>query len=125
MDKTKIFQEELLDHYKYPRNNKPIAEPDIFTGNVNPSCGDSVAFYICINDGKINLIGFQGQGCVISQATASKLTVFILHKDLPFIKKLTKDDILSLIGIPLGPTRLKCALLSLEALLEGLSRYAQ
>ncbi len=119
-----LYQELLLDHYKNPRNCRVLETPTIETGAFNPSCGDSVAFYLELSpDGLVTQATFQGAGCVISQATASLVTVAVQHKSLQELQTLTSADLLALIGIELGPVRSRCALLSLEALLEGLSRF--
>lgn len=117
------YQEELLDHYKHPRNKKTIENPDFTAGQDNPSCGDTIAMQGKIEQMRITDLGFNGSGCVISQAAASMLTEHCVGKTVSEVLKLSKDDILALIGIKLGPTRLKCALLSLEVLQQGLLEY--
>lgn len=123
MEDVKLYQEELLDHYRHPRNYGEIKNADITTGNVNPSCGDSVSFFMTLDREKIKKIQFLATGCVISVATASKLCEYLMHKPVNSIELLESKDILNLIKIPLGPTRLRCALLSLEALIIGIQNY--
>ena len=118
-----LYHELLLDHYKYPRHKGMLKNPDFSSGQYNPSCGDRVAFQGKVTDGTISQIAFEGSGCVISLATASLLSEFILNKSVSFAQHLAPADILTLIGIELGPTRLKCALLPLEAIQEGISAY--
>ena len=118
-----LYQQELMDHYRYPRNRGVLDTCDIATESLNPSCGDSVSFTINITDDKVIAIKFQGSGCVISQATSSMLTERCIDKTLDELAALNKDAILALVGIPLGPTRLRCALLSLEALHKGIHEY--
>lgn len=121
-----IYQEKLMDHYKNPRNKKKIENPDFSTGRQNPSCGDSILiegiFEKDLDSGQIKIIdlGFDGSGCVVSQAAASILLQNCIGKTVDEVLKLDKDDILKLLGIPLGPNRIKCALLSLEALKASL-----
>ena len=115
-----IYQEKLMDHYKNPRNKKKIESPDFSTDRQNPSCGDSILIEGKIVNGKIEELGFDGSGCVVSQAAASILLQSCLGKTVDEVLKLDKDDILKLLGIPLGPNRIKCALLSLEALKASL-----
>lgn len=119
----KLYQEELLDHYRYPRNYGILENPDIISESLNPSCGDEVSIQAHVQNGHISILKFQGKGCVISQAAASLLTQYAHNKPLEMLQKLTKDDILALIGITLGPTRLRCALLVLEALQQGIGYY--
>jgi len=120
---SKNYQEELYEHFKYPCNKKSIANPDFKLGQDNPSCGDKIEIEGKILNGKIADIGFTGSGCVISQATASILTEYCKDKTVEQVLAMTKDDILNLIKIDLGPNRLKCALLSLYVLQEGLKNF--
>ena len=118
-----MYREELLEHYKYPLNNKSIESPSFSAGRFNPSCGDEIVIAAKVEDGKIATIGFQGKGCVISQATASMFTEVCRGKSLQDLQKFTEKDILALIGLELGPVRLKCAVLSLEVLKQGIAQY--
>ena len=115
-----IYQEELMDHYRNPRHHGTLKDHDFDTGQYNPTCGDVVGMQGKIADNKLTAIAFEGKGCVISQATASMLAEYALGKTLHELAALTANDILELIKIPLGPTRLKCALLALYALKEGI-----
>ncbi len=121
----KLYQEELLEHYKYPKHRKKLATHDFKAGDYNPSCGDRIAIEGTVNDNVITDLGFEGSGCVISQAATSMLTEMCVGNTIEAVMALTKDDISTLIGIPLGPTRLKCALLCLQVLQEGLAVYQQ
>lgn len=118
-----LYQEQLLEHYRYPRNKGVLEDPDIVTGTFNPSCGDSISFQAYVRDNGISTIKFEGKGCVISQATASLITQEFAGKSLEFIEQYTTQNLLELIGITLGPTRLRCALLSLEAMHEGVATF--
>lgn len=115
-----MYKTLLFDHYQTPRNKGIMDSPDFSSQRANPSCGDIVSF-----QGKIELeiviaIAFSGTGCVISQATASLLGEYALNKPISHILLLNKDFIEELIGMQLGPLRLKCALLPLEALQTSL-----
>jgi len=123
MDDKTMYHEELFDHYKHPHNKKQIQNPDFSSGHHNPSCGDRISMEGKVVDDIVTEIGFDGSGCVISQAAASLLTAHCIGKNVDEILQLTKDDILKLVGIPLGPTRLRCALLSLEVLQQSLLDY--
>lgn len=123
MENLKLYQEELLEHYRYPYNKKALEDAHIRSGVLNPSCGDSVEIYLTINNNRAIEIAFQGSGCVISQAAASMLCQKYENYGLKDLLQLTKDDILALVKIPLGPTRLRCALLPLEALHKGILEY--
>ena len=119
-----LYQELLMDHYRYPRNRGTLENPDFTSLHHNPSCGDSVQFAGHVKKNQVVSLVFQGRGCVISQATASLLSDTVTNKNIADICALDKDFVLSMIGMQLGPTRLKCALLPLQALQEGVATYA-
>jgi len=118
-----LYQQALLDHYKNPRNYGELKNPDFVSGKYNPSCGDRVDIQAKVQDGILIDVAFTGTGCVISLAAASLLLELVKGKLLTEIQALTADDIKKLIGISLGPVRLKCALLPLYALQEGITSY--
>jgi len=119
-----MYQEELMEHYKYPQNKGLLDTPDFTSNQVNPSCGDVMRIDGMISNQKLEKVLFQGKGCVISQATASMLTEHCIGKTIDDVMQLNHKDVLNLIGIELGPVRLKCAILSLEALKKGISSYS-
>ncbi|MBI1927077.1 SUF system NifU family Fe-S cluster assembly protein [Candidatus Poribacteria bacterium] len=114
-----IYQEDILDHYENPSNYGSLENPDISYEEDNPLCGDKIRMELKVDDGIITDIRFSGHGCTISRASASMLTERIKGQRLEDVKKMSKDDILEMLGIPLGPVRLKCALLSLKVLKAG------
>jgi nitrogen fixation NifU-like protein len=118
-----LYRELLMDHYRHPRNYGKLSKADFSSGEYNPSCGDSVTFEGRIENNILTAMAFTGKGCVISQATASLLTEYCLRKSLADILAISKEDVVKLIGIELGPTRLMCALLPLQALQEGVLNY--
>jgi nitrogen fixation protein NifU and related proteins len=118
-----LYQDTLLDHYRFPRHKGKLVQPDFTSGQHNPSCGDQVSFEAKLANGLISEIAFDGVGCVISQATSSMLAELVKDKSIGYVIGLKTADILNLISIDLGPTRLKCALLSLYALQEGLQNH--
>ena len=120
-----MYAEELQDHFKFPRNKGTLVHPDISVGDSNPSCGDRVHFYVNILDGKISELKFEGEGCVISQAAASMLSEHCKHMKLDLVLSMTKEDIISILNLSLGPTRLRCALLCLEVLQRGVMQLKQ
>lgn len=118
-----LYKQELLDHYRFPRYKGRLIQPDFASRQHNPSCGDHISFEVKIYNGCIADIAFEGSGCVISQATASMIAVLVKDKPITYCINLTQADIVNLIGMELGPTRLKCALLALYALQEGVHTY--
>lgn len=120
-----LYHLEIMDHYQHPRHKGVLNDPDFATRQYNPSCGDEVSMQgICVGN-RLTAIAFQAKGCVISQAVASMFCAYVCNKTIDEILNLTKDDIVALIKIPLGPIRLKCALLPLDALKEGLKIFQE
>ncbi|MDO8609475.1 MAG: iron-sulfur cluster assembly scaffold protein [bacterium] len=112
-----IYQEILLDHYKNPKNKGRLSKLTKSVTVHNPLCGDEIIMDILFDqDEKVKSIAFSGKGCVISQATASQLTELAKNQSKDQLRKLDRNYIINLLGIELGPNRLKCALLPLEAL---------
>lgn len=116
-----LYQEQIMDHYRRPRNKGHLEHPDFKAKESNPLCGDSLELELKLDGNqRVADVRFDGEGCAISQASASILTVAIKGKSLEQVRKLTADDITKMLGVPLSPVRLKCALLSLDALRSAL-----
>ena len=113
-----IYGDIILDHYHYPRNKKKLRKPTKFVHVDNPLCGDSLDMEIKKSSGKITEIGFSGEGCAISMASASLLTEYAKGKSAVEIAALGKDNVIRLLNIELSPNRLKCALLPWEGLIK-------
>lgn len=114
---TKLpYADFLLDHYHHPRNKGLLNNPHFTSHLLNPSCGDQVTIEGFIENSIITKCHFEGKGCVISLAAASILTTLITGKTIDEAKKLQPQNLLESMQITLGPTRLRCALLPLEAL---------
>lgn len=116
-----IYQEVILDHYRNPRNQGSLDCPTHQADGLNASCGDKLHMDIQIQDGTIKSIRFRGVGCAISQASASLLTETVQGKKATEAQALTPTDLLALLGIALSPSRVKCALLSLETLKQAIN----
>jgi nitrogen fixation protein NifU and related proteins len=114
-----LYRENILDHYRYPRNKGHLDNPDIHYHDVNPFCGDEITLELKVEDDRIVDVAFEGKGCAISQASASMLTEEIVGMTLDEVKTLDKDFIVEMLGIEIGPVRMKCALLSLKVLKAG------
>ncbi len=115
-----LYRENILDHYQNPRNYGTLDGPDISYEDDNPLCGDVIRIDIKLDDqDRVTEVAFVGEGCAISQASASMLTEEILGKTLEEVKQISKDDVLDMLGIQLGPVRIKCALLALKVLKAG------
>jgi len=112
-----MYQEQILDHYKNPRNKGTLRDATLRARESNPLCGDEIALYLVV-DGKdrISDVRFDGEGCAISQASASMLTEMIKGKTLAQARAVREEDILKAVGVPLSAVRTKCAILSLHVL---------
>jgi nitrogen fixation protein NifU and related proteins len=115
-----LYREVIIDHYKNPQYRGKLEPHDISFEDDNPLCGDHIRIDLRLDkDGRVSEARFDGHGCAISQASADLLTESIIGKPVEEIKALKKQDLLDLLGIELGPVRLKCALLSLKVLKAG------
>jgi nitrogen fixation NifU-like protein len=116
-----LYLDNIIDHGQNPRNFGPPLDPaDIDYADDNPFCGDHLHLTAQLDDaGRIKAVSWEGQGCTISQASASMLGEEMIGKTLDELKHFDKEDLLDLLGIQLSPTRLKCALLSLKVLKAG------
>ncbi len=115
-----LYRDEIIDRYKNPRHRGQLDPHDYTYEDDNPLCGDRIRIDVRVDgEARVAEAAFSGVGCAISQASADLLTESIIGKSLDEVKKLSKDDILEMLGIQLGPVRLKCALLSLKVLKAG------
>lgn len=111
-----IYQDLILDHYHHPHNQGKINRPDRSVTVNNPLCGDKIEMTIIFDKDRVKEVKFSSAGCVISQASASLLTDYVKGKSKQELKKIDSKFIIKMLGIDLGLNRIKCALLSLEAL---------
>ena len=110
-----LYREQILDHYKNPRQKGQIDPSDFSFEDENPLCGDFLHIDLKVDDNDvITDAKFEGHGCAISMASADLVLESLIGKTLEDAKELTKQDVLDLLGIELSPVRLKCALLSLK-----------
>ncbi len=115
-----LYREQIIDRYKHPQKRGTLDPHDYTYEDDNPLCGDRIRIDVQMGeDGRVSQAAFSGSGCAISQASADLLVESIVGKTLDEVKALGKDDILEMLGIELGPVRLKCALLSLKVLKAG------
>ena len=118
-----LYREVILDHYKAPRNHGLLDPHDAVAEGQNPLCGDEITVTVRFGEGDVvERVGFEGQGCAISQAATSMLTELMTGKTAQEIASMPKEDLLEEIGIPLTPVRLKCALLGLGVLKVALHK---
>ncbi|MBI4215891.1 MAG: SUF system NifU family Fe-S cluster assembly protein [Chloroflexi bacterium] len=137
-----LYQDLILDHYRRPRNQQQVADPDICAEGHNPFCGDRVALQIKLEDGRVTQVGLQSHGCSITQASASKMTELLKDKTLEETvilsklftammqgKKLTEEELERLgemkafSAVCKYPIRIKCAVLPWNTLEDGVKHY--
>lgn len=115
-----LYREIIIERYKDPLYRGELDPHDITFEDENPLCGDHIRIDLRVDaHGTVIEAAFSGHGCAISQASADLLLESVIGKSLDEVRGLGKQDILDLLGIELGPVRLKCALLSLKVLKAG------
>jgi nitrogen fixation NifU-like protein len=119
-----IYQEFILEVYKHPMNSGKLDKPDYHALSHNPLCGDKIELFLKIKNGKIEEVKHAGSGCAISQVSASLLTETLKGKTIDEAKAIDKAAVLKLLQVDLSknPSRIKCALLSLEVLQKALAK---
>lgn len=111
-----LYQQNILDHYKNPRNFVNIEPSGYLKGTENNfSCGDSITFFVKIKNNKVVDSCFTGEGCSLAVGAASILTEAVKGKSIEELKILNSDNFKKLLGLVLSPNREKCALLCLKA----------
>ena len=121
-----LYREIIIERYKSPLYKGELNPHDISFEDENPLCGDHLRIDLRVDvQGKVTEAAFSGHGCAISQASADLLIESVIGKSVDEVKKLSREDVLDLLGIELGPVRLKCALLSLKVLKGGVYGMGQ
>ena len=123
-----MYRENIMDHFKNPRNHGVVNDADIVFADNNPLCGDEIGVTAKLAKDKagnkiIAEIKFNGKGCAISQASASMLTEQVVGMKLEEVKKMKNEEVIKNLGIPLQPIRVKCALLGFKVLEAGIFLY--
>jgi len=119
-----MYQDNILDHYENPSHWGTLDHPTFEIRDLNPLCGDEVRIQAHLDDqGHLAAVRFEGKGCVISLAAASMLLEAVEGKTLDEVKKMGRQEMLDLLGVPLTMMRVKCAMLPLRALEKAIHRY--
>jgi nitrogen fixation NifU-like protein len=136
-----LYKEVILDHYKRPRNKRPLPAATVSKQKNNPLCGDEITVHARLEDGRVAEVAFEGQGCSISQASASMLTEATRGKTVDEADELAREfrgmmegtvdpdedafgDLVALKGVVKYPVRIKCAVLGWDVLQDALGRPA-
>jgi len=114
-----MYRQQILDHYRNPRNYGELSDPTFSHTGENPSCGDEIRVDVALDDGVIERVSFTGDGCAISQAAASMLTGELVGMTVDELEALDRDDVLDLLGVEVTPMRVKCAVLAEKVAQDG------
>ena len=121
-----LYREQILDHYKQPRNYGDLEDPTFSHAGENPMCGDSIEVDVRVDDtGEIEAIAFTGDGCAISIAAASLLSEHLEGRSVDTLVELDRDDMTELLGVELSPMRVKCAVLAEKVVQDGYELYTE
>ncbi len=118
-----IYKEEILEHYWDPHNAGTLEHPDASAEELNIVCGDKIRMDFAVANKKVVDVRFKGEGCAISQASASMLTDMLKGVTLRQAQGITENDVLEMLKIPISPARTKCALLGFEVMKKALSTH--
>ena len=121
------YIEFLLDHYQNPRHHGKLEDPDVVRPGGNPGCGDVITLYLKVDPQteQLSALTFEGEGCTISQASASVLTEMVEGMTLSDIEEMGHDDLLDTLGRDVVMSRPRCAMLSLDTLKSAVREYRQ
>ncbi len=122
-----MYREQILDHYKHPRNYGELEDPTFTHVGENPMCGDEIRMDIALDDDNevIEEVAFTGDGCAISLASASMLTETLQGMAVEELLEMDRDDVLDLLGVDISPMRVKCAVLAEKVAQDGYELYTE
>jgi nitrogen fixation NifU-like protein len=120
-----MYRQQILDHYKNPRNYGEIEEATFTHVGENPMCGDEITIDVVLDDDDetIEAVAFRGDGCAISQASASMLTSKLRGITLDELGEMDRDDVIDMLGVDISPMRVKCAVLAEKVAQDGADIY--
>jgi nitrogen fixation NifU-like protein len=120
-----MYRQQILDHYKNPRNYGEIEEPTFTHVGENPMCGDTIEMDVVLDDDEeiIERVAFRGDGCAISQASASMLSERLQDMAVDELREMDRDDITEMLGVEISAMRIKCAVLAEKVAQDGLEIY--
>jgi nitrogen fixation protein NifU and related proteins len=141
MELDELYQDLILDHFKHPRNFRPLTDVEVLVDEENPTCGDHIRLTAKVEQGKIVDIKFDGKGCAISTASASMMSEKLIGMPVAEARKLIADfvgvirgekemdadtlgDLVALEGVKQYPMRVKCATMSWHAAEKALDKIA-
>ena len=125
MTDDNLYRDFILEHYREPHNRGVLEPHDLHFADSNPTCGDEMSMTLRLDQARerVTDVAFDGRGCAISQASASILTDDLRGLTLGELRELDPAEVVANLGVPIGPARLKCALLVYKVL-QGAVRGA-
>lgn len=121
---VEMYQQNILDHYKHPRNFGEIPDAPAKAHAANPLCGDELDYFLVFDaNNKVTDVKFSGRGCTITVASASMLSEKLKGMTRTEIATMTNDQAVALLGVPVNPARMKCATLALEAVQQAVGHH--
>jgi nitrogen fixation NifU-like protein len=114
-----VYRQQILDHYRNPRNYGELPEATFSHTGENPMCGDEIRMDVALDDDVIEAVAFEGDGCAISQASASMLSEELVGMTLDELDAMDRDDVVDLLGVDISPMRVKCAVLAEKVAQDG------
>jgi nitrogen fixation NifU-like protein len=120
-----MYRQQILDHYKNPRNYGDVDDATFEHVGENPMCGDTIKLFVNLEDDDETIAGisFIGDGCAISQASASLLSTELQGMTLEAVRDMDRDDIVEMLGVEISPMRIKCAVLAEKVVQDGAAIY--
>ncbi|WP_075937712.1 iron-sulfur cluster assembly scaffold protein [Halosegnis longus] len=120
-----MYRQQILDHYKNPRNYGEVDDATFEHVGENPMCGDTIKLFVNLEDDDETIAGvsFIGDGCAISQASASLLSTELQGMTLDAVREMDRDDIVEMLGVEISPMRIKCAVLAEKVVQDGAAIY--
>jgi nitrogen fixation protein NifU and related proteins len=118
-----LYRDFILEHYREPHNRGVLEPHDLRFADSNPTCGDELGMTLRLDGDRraIADVAFDGRGCAISQASASILTDGLRGLTLDEVRALDPRSVVDALGVPIGPARLKCALLGYKVLMGAVT----
>ena len=118
-----LYRDFILEHYRNPHNTGVLDPPDLHFADSNPTCGDEMSITIRLDEARQRVadVAFTGRGCAISQASASILTDELREMTVDELRAIDPRQVIENLGVPIGPARVKCALLSYKVLQGAVS----
>ena len=120
-----MYRQQILDHYKNPRNHGTIEDATFTHVGENPMCGDTIEMDVLLDDDEetIEAVAFRGDGCAISQASASMLSERLVGMSIEDLQAMDRDDIIDMLGVDISVMRVKCAVLAEKVAQDGADIY--